>query len=74
MLHLLCTQIVEVIAVVSCHLAEELSLRGSCKQKLNGKSSTDNKINGVDDFMGQILYTLYFMRAQGYDATHNILF
>ena len=49
-------------------------ISGSRKQKLNGKSSTDNEIIGVDDFMGQILYTLYFMRAQGYDVTHNILF
>ena len=30
----------------------------SRKQKLNGKSSTDNTIIGVDDFMGQIFHTL----------------
>lgn len=46
---------------------------GSRKQKLNGRSSTEAEIIGVDDFMGPLLWTLYFMRAQGYDATSNIL-
>lgn len=46
---------------------------GSRKQKLNGRSSTEAEIIGVDDFMGSLLWTLYFMREQGYDATSNIL-
>jgi len=46
---------------------------GSRKQKLNGRSSTEAEIIGVDDFMGPLLWTLYFMREQGYDATSNIL-
>jgi len=49
-------------------------LSGSLKHKINGKSSTDNEIISVDDFIGQILQTLYFMRAQGYEVEHNILF
>lgn len=46
---------------------------GSRKQKLNGRSSTEAEIIGVDDFMGPLLWTLCFMREQGYDATSNIL-
>ena len=49
-------------------------ISGSCKHKINGRSSTDNEIISVDDFLGRILHTLYFMRAQGYEISQNILF
>ena len=45
----------------------------SLKQKINGKSSTDNKLIGADEMIGPILRTLYFMRAQGYNMEENVL-
>ena len=38
----------------------------STKQKINGKSSTEIEIIGVDDMIPQILWTNYFMKAQGW--------
>ena len=38
----------------------------SKKQKVNGKSSTEAELIAVDDFMGQVLWTQNFLRAQGY--------
>ena len=46
----------------------------SLRQKQNGRSSTDNEIYSVDDFMGPILHTLYFLEAQGCKIQSNILF
>ena len=37
----------------------------STKQKLNTKSSTEAELVGVDDVMPQILWTRYFLEAQG---------
>ena len=37
----------------------------SCKQKLNTKSSTEAELVGIDDTMGQILWTRHFLAAQG---------
>jgi hypothetical protein len=45
----------------------------SLKQKMNGKSSTDNELIGADELIGPIMQTLYFMRAQGYHVEENIL-
>ncbi len=39
----------------------------------NIQSSKDNGLIRIDEFMGQILYTLYFMHTQGYDTEHNIM-
>jgi len=36
-----------------------------CKQKLNTKSSTEGELVGIDDAMGQVLWTRYFLAAQG---------
>ena len=36
-------------------------ISGSRKQRINGKISTDNETVAVDDFMGPVLNTLYFM-------------
>ena len=49
-------------------------ISGSCKHILNGRSSTEKEIISVDDSMAQILHTMYFMWAQGYDLSQNILF
>lgn len=38
----------------------------STRQKLNTKSSTEAEIVGVDDVLGQVLWTQYFLREQGY--------
>jgi hypothetical protein len=43
-------------------------------QKLNVKSSTEAEIVGTDDVMPQILWTLYFLEAQGYKINDNILY
>ena len=37
----------------------------SCKQKLNTKSSTEAELVGIDDAMGQVLWTRHFLAVQG---------
>lgn len=39
----------------------------SIKQKLNTKSSTEAELVAVDDAMSQLIWTRYFLHAQGYD-------
>jgi hypothetical protein len=46
----------------------------SKRQKLNTKSSTESELVGVDDVLPQILWTLYFLEAQGYKIRDNILY
>ena len=46
----------------------------STKQKLNTRSSTETEIVGVDDCMPSVLWTRYFMDAQGYGIRENIVF
>jgi hypothetical protein len=46
----------------------------STKQKLNNRSSTETEIIGAADFMPDIFWTRYFMKAQGYGVKENILF
>jgi hypothetical protein len=46
----------------------------STKQKLNTRSSTETDIVGADDFMQEICWTRYFMKAQGYGAKEKVLF
>ena len=43
-------------------------ISGSSKQKINTKSSTEAELVGVDDFMGRVLSTRYFIEAQGYNV------
>jgi hypothetical protein len=45
----------------------------SKRQKLNTKSSTESEIVGADDVMPQMLWTLYFLEAQGYKIDDDIL-
>ena len=42
----------------------------SRKQKGNTKSSTETELVGVDDAMPSVLWSLYFIQAQGYEMTH----
>ena len=46
----------------------------STKQKINGKSSTEEELIGVDDAMPKVLRSKYFVKAQGYTVNHNTLF
>lgn len=46
----------------------------STKQKLNTRSSTEAELVAVDDVMHQILWTRYFLEAQGYTVSDNIVY
>ena len=46
----------------------------STRQKLNTKSSTEAELVGVNDVMPQALWTRYFLEAQGYRVTDNVIF
>ena len=46
----------------------------SKKLKLNTKSSTEADLVGVDDIMPQVLWTKYFMEAQGYKIEDNVVY
>ena len=41
-------------------------------KKLNSKSSTEAELIKVSDVMSQILWTMYFMEAQGYPLEDNV--
>ena len=45
----------------------------SKKQKLNTKSSTEAELVGVDDLTPQIMWTKYFLEAQGQTIHDNIV-
>ena len=45
----------------------------SRKQKINTKSSTESEVVGVDDAMPSILWSLYFIQAQGYDMKYALV-
>jgi hypothetical protein len=46
----------------------------STRQKLNTKSSTEAKLVGVNDVMPQILWTRYFLEAQGYGVNDSLVY
>ena len=46
----------------------------STRQKLNTKSSTEAELVAANNTMPQILWTSYFLRAQGYDLKETILY
>jgi hypothetical protein len=51
------------------------SISGTSKQqKLNTKSSTDAKLVRANNVMPQMLWTLYFLEAQGYQIDDNFLY
>jgi hypothetical protein len=41
---------------------------------LNTKSSTEAEVVAVDDMMPQVIWSRYFLEAQGYGVTDNIVF
>eukprot|EP00957_Ditylum_brightwellii_P158031 12029684-Ditylum_brightwellii.AAC.1 len=46
----------------------------STKQKLNAQISMEAEIVGVNDLIPQVLWTRYFMEAQGYKVSDNIVY
>jgi Reverse transcriptase (RNA-dependent DNA polymerase)/Zinc knuckle len=46
----------------------------STRQKLNTKSSTEAELVAVDDVMPLVLWTRYFLDAQGYGVKENIVY
>jgi hypothetical protein len=46
----------------------------SKKQKINTRSSTEAELVGADDAMPQIMWTKYFIEAQGHGISKNILY
>eukprot|EP00804_Cyclotella_cryptica_P016675 CCRYP_001993-RA/>CCRYP_001993-RA protein AED:0.60 eAED:0.37 QI:0/-1/0/1/-1/0/1/0/214 len=46
----------------------------SWKQKVNTKSSTETELVGVDDAISNILWSLYFLQAQGCGTKHAIIY
>eukprot|EP00957_Ditylum_brightwellii_P120007 9158273-Ditylum_brightwellii.AAC.4 len=46
----------------------------STNQKLNTQSSAEAEIVGVNGMMPQVLWTRYFMEAQGYKVSDNIAY
>ncbi len=55
-------------------LGKGFPIVSSTKQKLNTRSSTESGLVGVNDMMSSILWTRYFLKAQGYNVTDNIVF
>ena len=51
-----------------------MPINASRKQKLNTRSSTESELVGADDMAQMILWTKFFMEAQGYDVKENILY
>eukprot|EP00957_Ditylum_brightwellii_P147965 11266660-Ditylum_brightwellii.AAC.1 len=49
-------------------LGEGSILSWSMKQCLNTKSSTENKLIGIDDAMPHVLWTPYLLWGQGYEV------
>jgi hypothetical protein len=45
----------------------------SIKQKLNTQSSTERELVGVDNMMPIVVWSWYFLMAQGYGVTQNLL-
>jgi hypothetical protein len=56
------------------YLGRGFPIVSSAKQKLNNRSSTEKEIVGADDFMLEICWTRYFIKAQGYGVKDNVLF
>jgi hypothetical protein len=46
----------------------------SRRQKLNTKSSTEAEVVGTNDMLPQMLWTLYFLEAQGYKINNIVLY
>ena len=54
-------------------LGKGYGIATSTKQKINTKSSTEAELVGCDDVMGQIIWTNFFLEAQGYECNDTII-
>eukprot|EP00956_Cyclotella_meneghiniana_P042119 scaffold248363_cov77-Cyclotella_meneghiniana.AAC.2 len=55
-------------------LGQGAVMSGSRKQKINSRSSTETEVIGVDDFMPNVLWSLYFLQEQGYGTEHAVIY
>lgn len=55
-------------------LGKEAIMSDSTKQKSNARSSTESELNGVDEKIKKIIWTLRFIIAQGFKVKINIIF
>ena len=55
-------------------LGQGATMSYSSKQKINTKSSTESELVGADQVMTRVIWSLYFVEAQGYTIDHNIVF
>jgi hypothetical protein len=55
-------------------LGDGMPINTSTKQKINTRSSTETELVAADDFMPIILWTNYFLEAQGYGHQDTILY
>jgi hypothetical protein len=46
----------------------------STRQRINTKSSTEAELVGVNDVLPQVLWTRYFLEAQGYKVEDSVVF
>ena len=46
----------------------------SCKQKINARSSTEAELIGVNDVLGQIIWSRNFLTDQGYNIESSIIY
>ena len=46
----------------------------STRQKINTKRSTEAELVGMNDLMPQVLWTRYFLEAQGYEVSESIVY
>jgi len=69
-----------VLADMRSHTGSVMSLgkgaayASSSKQKINTTSSTEAELVGIADALRQVLWTRYFIEAQGYEVTDNIVY
>jgi len=49
-------------------------ISNSNKQKLNSGSSTESKLVATHDQMPDVMHTLYFIEAQGYEMDKNVIY
>ena len=49
-------------------------ISSSTKQKTNTRSSTKAKLNGIDDEIGKVLWSKWFLEAQGFEVKLNIIY
>ena len=54
-------------------MGEGAILSSSSGQKINTKSSSETEVVGVDDVLPRVLWSRYFVEAQGYTIDHIII-